>query len=375
MRTNDFYALIELVKREVLDSETEYLKLLKVIGNNQRYDFLSQLSIYNRNPKAVACASFDMWRERFHRTVMRGEKGIPILYESEGKQKIAYVFDIGQTVSIDRNVNEVELWSFDKEKDTDTLNEMIRLEGFIPQESLLENLYFLSRIYADQDIYELANNLRVPAEDRNSFVHFMRESISFALSGRFHVEYPIDLEKGKENFLYLDSVSLMFAGNCISNACNRILEATIERTKKLSLSHGLTKNRSAEYNRSNPEEVRFETERNGEAEQGGMGDAVRSNDERDDDRGERVFSDGEYGRNSEDNQEENFRQPGRGDELYGGISESDLRRNETGVPGRESERNELSNAARAIQGEEAGQSLNGSAEESNSIYEGRETVL
>ena len=136
MRTNDFYALIELVKREVLDSETEYLKLLKVIGNNQRYDFLSQLSIYDRIPKAVACASFDMWRDRFHRTVMRGEKGIPILYESEGKQKIAYVFDIAQTVSIDRNVNEVELWSFDKEKDMDTLKEMIRLEGYTPQGSL-----------------------------------------------------------------------------------------------------------------------------------------------------------------------------------------------------------------------------------------------
>ena len=45
MRTNDFYNIIELVKRDVLDSENEYLKLLKVIGNNQRYDFLSQLSI------------------------------------------------------------------------------------------------------------------------------------------------------------------------------------------------------------------------------------------------------------------------------------------------------------------------------------------
>lgn len=372
MKINDFYALIELVKREVLDSETEYLKLLKVIGNNQRYDFLSQLSIYDRKPKAVACAGFDMWRDRFHRTVMRGEKGIPILYESEGKQKIAYVFDIAQTVSIDRNVNEVELWSFDKEKDTDTLKEMIRLEGYTPQESLLENLYFLSRIYADQDIYELANNLRVPAEDRNSFVHFMRESISYALSGRFHVNYPIDMEKGKENFLYIDSVSLMFAGNCISNACNRILEATIERTKKLSLSYGLTKNRGAEYNKNNPEEVILETERNGEVKQGGMGDAVRSNDERDDDRGERVFSDGEYGRNSEYNQAENFRQPGRGDELYGGISESDLRRNETGVSSREPERDELSNAARAIQGEEASQSLNGSTEESNPTYGGSE---
>lgn len=31
MRTNDFYNIIELVKRDVLDSEREYLKLLKVI--------------------------------------------------------------------------------------------------------------------------------------------------------------------------------------------------------------------------------------------------------------------------------------------------------------------------------------------------------
>ena len=45
MRTNDFYNIIELVKRDVLASETEYLKLLKVIGNNHRNDFWSQLSI------------------------------------------------------------------------------------------------------------------------------------------------------------------------------------------------------------------------------------------------------------------------------------------------------------------------------------------
>lgn len=37
MRTNDFYNKIELVKRDVFDSERKYLKLLKVIGNNQRY--------------------------------------------------------------------------------------------------------------------------------------------------------------------------------------------------------------------------------------------------------------------------------------------------------------------------------------------------
>ncbi|MCC9858559.1 hypothetical protein HK166_02090, partial [Streptococcus agalactiae] len=165
--------IIELVKRDVLDSENEYLKLLKVIGNNQRYDFLSQLSIYDKNPNATACASFDMWRERFNRTVMRGQKGIPILNDSNAFQKVGYIFDISQTVSMNKNVNEVELWSFDREKHENALKDMIELQGYDSSESLLENLYSLSRIYADEGIYELANNLRIADEDRNSFVNFM----------------------------------------------------------------------------------------------------------------------------------------------------------------------------------------------------------
>ena len=36
----------------MLQDEKEYLKLLKVIGNNQKYDFYSQLSIYNKEPEA-----------------------------------------------------------------------------------------------------------------------------------------------------------------------------------------------------------------------------------------------------------------------------------------------------------------------------------
>lgn len=164
MKTNDFYNIIELVKRDVLDSEREYLKLLKVIRNNQRYDFLSQLSIYDKNPNATACASFDMWRERFNRTVMRGQKGIPILNDSNAFQKVGYIFDISQTISMDRNVNEVELWSFDREKHENALKDMIELQGYDSSENLSENLYSLSRIYADESIYELTNNLRIVDE-------------------------------------------------------------------------------------------------------------------------------------------------------------------------------------------------------------------
>ena len=274
MRINDFWSIIELVKMDILKSETEYLKLLKVIGNNQRYDFLSQLSIYDKNPNATACASFDRWRKRFNRTVTRGQKGIPILSGNNAFQKVGYVFDISQTVSIDRNVNEVKLWSFDKENHEEALKDMIRLQGYDESDNLSENLYSLSRIYADESIYELCNNLRIAEEDRNSFSHFIRDSISYAISNRFNLSYPVDMENIKENFRYLDSISFMSVGSCISNACNKIIETTMTRTQNLSVKKGLTKDISADYNIFNKDKMN----------QGGMKDAIRSNDERNDDK-------------------------------------------------------------------------------------------
>ncbi len=70
MRINDFHNILELIKQDILYNEAEYLKLINVVGNSQRYDFRSGLSIYDKNPKAIACAKFDYWREQFNRTVM-----------------------------------------------------------------------------------------------------------------------------------------------------------------------------------------------------------------------------------------------------------------------------------------------------------------
>ncbi|MFS5857941.1 DEAD/DEAH box helicase family protein [Streptococcus agalactiae] len=359
MRTNDFYNIIELVKRDVLDSENEYLKLLKVIGNNQRYDFLSQLSIYDKNPNATACASFDMWRERFNRTVMRGQKGIPILSETYPFQKVGYIFDISQTVSMDRGVNEVKLWAFDREKHEEALKDMLTLRGFEASDKLSENIYSLSRVYADDSIYELCNNLRISDEDRNSFVNFMRNSISFAISNRFNLDYPIPMDNLQENFKYLDRISLMSVGNCISNACSNIIEATMVRTRNLSVNQDLTKSIGADYNKIN--------ENNNEL--GGIKNAIRSNDQRDDDTRNRVLGNGKYGRDNFKNQGEDLEQSGKREELHGKISKSDLRSDETGLSYRNERGETLSNANRPLQREEITNASNGSTEKSNPLYE------
>ena len=357
MRINDFHNILELVKQDVLQSEAEYLKLLKVVGNNQRYDFRSQLSIYDRNPEATACAKFDYWRERFNRTVMRGQKGIPILEDYGTYKKVDYIFDIGQTVSRNRDVNEVNLWKFDKEAHQDVLKEMIKNEGYEESESILENIFSLSMLYGDEKIDSLMNDLRIADENRISFAKFVRDSISYAVASRFKADYPIDNELLRENFQRLDSISLMSLGETVSDISGKIIDATIQKSKELDKE--VLRGKEAGYNK-----IREEIEE--------VEENVLRRDDQKRNENERVLRNGEYGRDNRENQGEYAKQLGGTDGLHERIPESDLRSDEAHLPFRERGAESLRDVGRPLQGEEADRTPDGYSETGDRIYENRE---
>lgn len=362
MRINDFHNILELIKQDVLHSEAEYLKLLKVVGNNQRYDFRSQLSIYDKNPEAIACAKFDYWRERFNRTVMRGQKGIPILEDYGTFKKVDYIFDIGQTVSRNRDVNEVNLWKFDKENHQDVLKEIIKSEGYDESKSTLENIFSLSRLYGDEKIDTLMNELRVADEDRISFTKFVRDSVSYAVASRFKLDYSIDYELLRENFQRLDSISLMSLGESVSDISGKIIDATIQKSKELELQKEVLRGKEAGYNRI--KEELEEVEEN----------VLRRDDQERNESG-RVLRNGEYGRDNRENQGEYAKQLGGTDGLHKGVSESDLRSDEAGLHFRERGAELLRDVSRSIQGEETDRTPDGYSETGDRIYEDRETEI
>lgn len=360
MRINDFHNILELVKQDILQSEAEYLKLLKVVGNNQRYDFRSQLSIYDRNPEATACAKFDYWRERFNRTVMRGQKGIPILEDYGIYKKVDYIFDISQTVSKNRDVNEVNLWRFDKEAHSDVLKEMIKSEGYEESESTLENIFSLSRLYGDEKIDSLMNELRISDEDRISFTKFARDSVSYAVAARFKLDYPMDKELLKENFAMLDSISLMSLGEIVSDISGNIIDATIQKSKELELQKEVLRGKEAGYNKINEELEEVEE------------NVLRRDDQERISENERIFRNGEYGRDNRENQRE-YTESVRGrDGLYEGISESSVRSDEAGLSFQQRGAEPLRDVSGSIQGEKTNQIPDGYAETSDRIYESRE---
>ena len=357
MRINDFHNILELIKQDVLHSEAEYLKLLKVVGNNQRYDFRSQLSIYDRNPEVTACAKFDYWRERFNRTVMRGQKGIPILEDYGTYKKVDYIFDISQTVSKNRDVNEVNLWRFYKEAHQDVLKEMIKSEGYEESESTLENIFSLSRLYGDEKIDTLMNELRVADEDRISFTKFVRDSVSYAVASRFKLDYPMDNELLRENFQRLDSISLMSLGETVSDISGNIIDETIQKSKELDKE--VLRGKEAEYNK-----IREEIEE--------VEENVLRRDDQKRNENERVLRNGEYGRDNRENQGEYAKQLGGTGGLHERIPESDLRSDEAGLSFTERGAEPLRDAFGSIQGEEADRTPDGYSETSDRVYENRE---
>ncbi|HEV9217424.1 TPA: DEAD/DEAH box helicase family protein, partial [Streptococcus pneumoniae] len=359
MRINDFHNILELVKQDVLQSEAEYLKLLKVVGSNQRYDFRSQLSIYDRNPEATACAKFDYWRERFNRTVMRGQKGIPILEDYGTYKKVTYIFDIGQTVSRNRDVNEVNLWKFDKEVHKDVLKEMIKNEGYEESESTLENIFSLSRLYGDEKIDSLMNELRIANENRISFAKFVRDSISYAVASRFKADYPIDNELLRENFQRLDSISLMSLGETVSDISGKIIDGTIQKSKEFELQKEVLIGKEAGYNKI--KEELEEVEEN-----------VLRRDDQERNENERVLRNGEYGRDNRENQGEYTKQLGGTAGFHERIPESDLRSDETHLSFRERGAEPFRDVSGSIQGEEADRTPDGYSKTSDRLYESGE---
>ena len=359
MRINDFHNILELIKQDILQSEVEYLKLLKVVGNNQKYDFRSQLSIYDKNPKATACAKFDYWREHFNRTVMRGQKGIPILEDYGTYKKVDYIFDISQTVSKNRDVNEVNLWRFDKETHRDVLKEMIKAEGYEESESTLENIFSLSRLYGDEKIDSLMNELRISDEDRISFTKFARDSVSYAVASRFKLDYPMDKELLRENFAMLDIISLMSLGEMVSDISGTVIDATIQKSKELELQKEVLRGKEAGYNKI--KEELEEVEEN-----------VLRRDDQERNENERVLRNGEYGRDNRENQGEYVKQLGGTDGIYEDLSDPDLRSDEVGFPFKERKSEPLRDVSRSIQGEETDRTPDGYSETSNRPYENGE---
>lgn len=222
--------ILDYVKSELKTDTSKYKEYLKVSGNNYKYPYIHQLSIYNMNAGATACAEYDYWKS-IGRSVKSGEKGIPLLDSKTGKVK--YIFDVSQTVSINHNISEVKLWQFDSQKHLGAIDKLI--DNFKEKDSSLifsvqDKIDTLSSLYSKQVLYKLSDELSddfLNNHNRLEILNFLKESVKVAISSRMGIESSIDK----------DSFSLL-SRNLKVNDLDRLLMTTSNVSKKALLDIG-----------------------------------------------------------------------------------------------------------------------------------------
>ena len=197
---NEVKQILDFAKEEFRENIDRYETYLKVVGNNYKYPYFNQLSIYTVNEKATACAEYDYWKS-IGRNVSRGEKGIPVL--DIEKERIKYIFDVSQTVSLNHNISEVKLWKYHNEKHITALDTLI--DAFKEKNNSLifsteDKINTLVLLHTRQILNKVLNSLSDETLKENSKVsilHFLEESAKVSVYERMGLHFLSDREKLK----------------------------------------------------------------------------------------------------------------------------------------------------------------------------------
>ncbi|GHU46388.1 hypothetical protein FACS1894120_3110 [Clostridia bacterium] len=77
-RVSEILKKLEDGIKDVFSSE-KFAEYLKTMSQFYNYSYNNTILIFSQNPKSTSVAGFKTWKEKFGRTVKKGEKGIKIL--------------------------------------------------------------------------------------------------------------------------------------------------------------------------------------------------------------------------------------------------------------------------------------------------------
>ena len=359
MKKSIFESNLELIKKDVLKSEKEFLKLLKIIAINQRHNFMSQLSIYSYYPEAVACAGYKNWNTLYGRKIIKDSKGIPVLIKKNNQEIIDYVFDIKQTEPINKENKQIfKLWKFNNDLHREAINTMLKDKNLPVDDDIKENVSLLCDNYISERMKKITFRQQLLLSQKD-YKEFMKESMSYALQSKFHFNPEYDEEKIMKVFETMTPESLTFFGTIISGQIRLFMSDLRDNAKQIALQQrrelNLSQEGGKEYGRKNL--LRGSGGRRGKERHNG-----------------RIFTTRDDGRNSEPDERENTRSARGRREISEGISHSNVRNDETGLSDGERGSKSIREDGRSVRGEGASQSSQGYPETSESIHKPEETT-
>lgn len=246
---NSYSELKELLKSTTMELTRDTHKwqdFLKSSSKLYKYNFSEQISIYAQNPKATACADFDLWNEKMNRRIKRGEKSIRLVDDKSGQ--IKHVFDISQTYANERSKTPY-LWQSNDENES-VIIKALHDRYDVPKDNLI-NMIFSSAKSAAEDIksdylselkYVVSDSLLADFDDLNLNVIFSRileNSVAYSLLVRCDIN-P-DLYLTREDFADLYNFSNLETLSILGAATSEVSEQILREIEKAVKSYEIEK--------------------------------------------------------------------------------------------------------------------------------------
>ena len=230
MLANDFKRESAKNIEELRKNPSLYFDFLRTMGNNHKYRYDAQVSIFMNYPDAIACTGYNSWKEKYQRQVKAGAKSIPILAYFEGRDRVVRIFDVSQTFSMDNTVKGPIRWEFEYERDKEIIENLISEYPSDDNElrTVAEKYYNESK---DNILLELSDSL-----DLDSLDDFFISSIYVALYNRLdyipsdNKHEKIAIAKGLELF---DAIDFNSALAYINRSTRHLVDYFQAESKKI----------------------------------------------------------------------------------------------------------------------------------------------
>ena len=150
----------QLISQFIAEAE-RWKAFLDSASRTYKYAFLTQLLIYDQRPDATACAELPFWGNRMQRNIKRGSTGIGTIDTRHGKERVAYLFDVSDTVPRRDNIPSPYIWELRPDAQEAVLQGIERMTGEDPRllDNFTDNLFIAAQTAAFQKAQQYSNRL------------------------------------------------------------------------------------------------------------------------------------------------------------------------------------------------------------------------
>ena len=185
-------AVFKKFQDNILVENDDFIRLLKVIGNNHKYDLRTQMSIATFKDTSTACADFNFWNNKANRFIRKYEVGIPVFNQDE--EITGYIFDVSQTVKTKYTNDNIVRWELNNENILDNIIELDKDLSTSEKIDLIikENIKEYSQVMQENELKFIEESLKISIKERLKIPYEINSEI---------VEFRKDFSESTYKFL------------------------------------------------------------------------------------------------------------------------------------------------------------------------------